>query len=355
MQKQGLIYTRQALVHIDSSNVLKTATMDDILYTIAKDSEGNLFTPLSAGKGTQYYCVKCNNVLVLKKSGKTGPRTKRPHFAHKSLAPNCQPETALHFGFKTLAAEKLNQYLQAGVPFNFNWPCEFCGERHTGNFTKKLKSVSLEHNLKYCKPDIALLDENEQIFAAIEIVVTHKPSEGALSYYLENQIILIQINLKSNHDIYLIEQKLAQPDLVEFCLNPKCSVCGNFQQKFIMSIIDAKCWKCYSPMKAAVMKNGADKFLFGPEKFSAAEITFAREKGVEISTYQSRITGEEYQGNHCQQCGSFIRRHSKLRDYWSYALEDTLPIEDFPIRYNCSFCSEKKISDDDDWAQKLKW
>jgi len=329
--------------------------MNEILYTIAKDSEGKLFTALSAEKGSQYYCVNCNNAIVLKKSGKVGPRSKRPHFAHKSLMPNCQPETALHFGFKTLAAEKLNQYLEAGSPFNFTWRCEFCGEQHTGNFIKKLKVVRLEYDLKDCKPDIALLAENDQIFAAIEIVVTHKPSERVLNYYLENKIILIQINLKSDHDIYLLEEKLTEPNLVKFCLNPKCSVCNNFQQKYIMSIIDGKCWKCYSPMKVAIMKNGVNKFLFGPEKFSLAEITYARAKGVAINEFHSKITGDQYQANFCGQCGTFIRRYSKLQNYWSYAQEEALEIQDFRIRYNCSFCSEKKISDDDDWPQNLKW
>ncbi|WP_119790735.1 competence protein CoiA family protein [Flavobacterium anhuiense] len=329
--------------------------MNEILYTIAKDSEGNLFTALSAPKGSEYYCVNCNNVLVLKKSGKTGPRTKRPHFAHKSVAPNCQPETALHFGFKTLAAEKLSQYLEAGATFNFNWRCGFCKDRHTGNYTKKLKSVRLEYDLKHCRPDIALLDENDEIFAAIEIVVTHKPSEHAVNYYLENKIILIQIDLKADDDIYLVEEKLTEPDLVKFCLNPKCNVCDNFQQKIIMSIVDGKCWNCYSPMKASVMKDGANKFLFGPEKFSPAEFTFAREKGVAISEYQSKITGEQYQANFCPKCGTFIRRYSKLLNYLSYAQEEALPNQDFIIRYNCSYCCEKKISDDPDWAQNLKW
>jgi len=335
--------------------LLNTVAMDEIFYTTAKDTKGNLFTALSAQKGSDYYCVNCNNALILKKSGKTGPRTKRPHFAHKSLAPNCQPETALHFGFKTLAAEKLDQYLKAGVPLLFSWPCEFCGEKHTGNFTKKLKSVSLEHDLKYCRPDIALLDENDQIFAALEIVVSHKPSEQALQYYHENNITLIQINLKSDGDIYLIQEKLAEPDLVKFCMNPKCDICTNFQKKIIMSIIEGICWKCYSPMKVALMKDGADNFLFGPEKFSSDEISYAKGKGVAISEFYSIFAGEQYQANYCQHCGNFVRRYSRLRNYWLYALEEALPVYDFRIRYSCSFCSEKKVSDDEDWPQNLKW
>lgn len=329
--------------------------MDEILYTIAKDSEGNFFTALSASKGKIYYCVNCDNILILKKSGRVGPRTKSPHFAHKSLTRNCQPETALHYGFKTLAAEKLNQFLQAGAEFNFYWTCEYCSEVHKGNYIKKLKSVRIEYDLKYCRPDIALLDENDDIFAAVEIVVSHKPNDQALNYYIQNKIILIQINLTSDDDIYKIEQKLSEPNLVKFCLNPKCSVCDNFQQKYIMSIINGKCWKCYNQVKVALMKDGADKFLFGPEKFTPREIAFAKERGVNIDEYISGLTGEQYNANLCRQCRTFIRRFSKLRNYFNYASEENLPIQDFLIRYNCRCCAEKKISEDDDWAQNLKW
>lgn len=314
--------------------------MSEILYTIAKDLDGNLFTAQNAEKGNAYYCVSCDKLLILKKSGKIGPRTKRPHFAHKSTT-DCQPETALHFGFKTLAVEKLNHYLQSGNRFDFSWHCEFCGKQHTGNYIKKLKSVQLEYDLKYCRPDIALLDHNNEIFAAIEIVVTHKPTERVLSYYLQNEIILIQINLQSDNDIYLIEEKLTKPDLVEFCINPRCKFCNNFKQKFIMTIIDAKCWKCFRPMKVAAMKDGCNKFLYGPEKFNSKEIAFAKAKGVVFKSGESHF-------NSCHQCGFFVKKFNMLHNYFSAAGSGIFPIQDFPIKYNCSYCTKEKISNDNE-------
>jgi hypothetical protein len=34
--------------------------------------------------------------MILRKSGKTGQGSRRPHFAHKSVNPDCNPETAIH-------------------------------------------------------------------------------------------------------------------------------------------------------------------------------------------------------------------------------------------------------------------
>jgi len=78
----------------------------EILYTVALDPQGQLITARNAIKGNAFTCPMCSSVMILKKSGKTGEGTKRPHFAHKSLTPNCTPESVLHFVFKTLLAKK---------------------------------------------------------------------------------------------------------------------------------------------------------------------------------------------------------------------------------------------------------
>lgn len=52
-----------------------------------------------------------------------------------------------------------------------------------------------------CRPDIALLDVEGSVIAAIEIVVTHEPEEDVLRYYERNGITLKQINLFSEEDL----------------------------------------------------------------------------------------------------------------------------------------------------------
>ena len=69
----------------------------EILYTTAVDKNGNLILIHNAEKGINYYCPVCHKDFILRKSGKTGKGSKRPHFAHNELTPNCTPEGVLHY------------------------------------------------------------------------------------------------------------------------------------------------------------------------------------------------------------------------------------------------------------------
>lgn len=83
-----------------------------ILYSVANDAIGNILHARIAEKNLDFFCPVCKGVMVLRKSGKTGKNTKRPHFAHKSLTPNCTPETALHFSFKILAFNYIRRLIE---------------------------------------------------------------------------------------------------------------------------------------------------------------------------------------------------------------------------------------------------
>ena len=71
-----------------------------ILYTTAVDTHGNLIHVNDAEKGLDYYCPVCQRRFILRKSGKSGPGSRRPHFAHNDSTPNCTPEGVLHHSFK---------------------------------------------------------------------------------------------------------------------------------------------------------------------------------------------------------------------------------------------------------------
>lgn len=205
--------------------------MSSILYTVALDQFENLIKAIDAEKGNDFFCPVCKTELILRKSGKTGKGTKRPHFAHRSLTPNCTPETALHYSFKNLLATKIKRHLTNKTPLPISWDCIHCGIKHSGNLLKRISEVRVEHNLVVCRPDIALLDYEAKLFAVIEIIVTHKIEENVIKYFQDNNVILIQIKLASDNDIDNLENKIANPDSVDACYNPKCKICGHFQQK----------------------------------------------------------------------------------------------------------------------------
>lgn len=195
----------------------------ELLHTIALDDSGSFIHIDDAEKGRVYYCPSCKGDFILRKSGKIGKGSKRPHFAHNELTPNCTAESALHYSFKTQLADLLNKYISEKKGLVINWSCPTCAESYQGYLLTKTTSVKVEYNLKVCQPDITLLDVKGNVIAVIEIVVTHAPEEKVLQYYKENEIILIQINLSSDEDLKNIEGKISVPNIVDYCLSHSCS------------------------------------------------------------------------------------------------------------------------------------
>jgi len=315
--------------------------MKEILYTVAKKDNGELVTASNADKGTDFFCPVCNSNLLLRKSGNTGKNSKRPHFAHKTLTPNCTPETALHFAFKNLLAEKLQKKLNENIPLEILWDCKECDGEHSGNLLKRIKSIKVEYNLTIAQPDIALLDKDNKVFAVIEIVVTHKPEGKVLQYYKDSNIILIQITLTSDNDIENLEHIISKPGIVNTCLNPKCSKCGRSQHKTIMTIVDAPCWKCNSTMKVAFYRLAG--VTIDPSGFTPDEIEFARNKGVVIKNKYSKTSKKSYLANTCNNCGTFIGENYLFKQYAAPASFGDLLSTDYEIGYHCEHCKELEM------------
>jgi len=178
------------------------------------------------------------------------------------------------------------------------------------------------------------------IFAVIEVVVTHKPEETVLKYYNDNNIILIQINLTSDNDIDELESKIALPDQVSTCYNPKCKTCGHFQQKKLMTIIDGPCWKCGSTMKIATITSSSCGNNLRPSVFTDDEIIFASSKGVILKTQYSKAVHDSYLANSCPKCGSFAGNFYLFAQYISPADCGELPSQKFDIGYLCGYCDD---------------
>ncbi|MBE6245320.1 MAG: hypothetical protein E7108_07385 [Bacteroidales bacterium] len=199
--------------------------MNDLLINFAFDSNNNIVFAKDAIKGIQYKCPECGEELVFKSSGKTGPGSRRPHFAHKGGGGlNCTPESMLHSAFKLKTAEILQGKIASGCKeFIINWKCDECQKSYNGNLLYLANDVKVELDLGVCRPDIALLDSNGKVVFAIEIVNTHYPEEDVLKYYRDNGIVLVQYNV-TEVDLQDIEGRLQHPDNVSLCLNSKCPV-----------------------------------------------------------------------------------------------------------------------------------
>lgn len=311
--------------------------MKSVLYTIAKNGEGDLVNAYDVSKGDQYSCPVCDTKLILRKSGNTGRGAKRPHFAHRALTQNCTPETALHFLFKTLVAEAIERSLRERQSRYFQWKCKYCDEEHSGNLMKRVSSIKVEHDLGVCQPDISFFSNDGRVFSVIEVVVTHKPEKHVLNYYQENDIVLVQYNLTSDTELNDVENRIGNPDFVGFCFNPICDVCGKYKLKTRMLVIDAHCWSCSGPMKVAMIYG--DGLVagthIGPDQFTKKEIEFAASKGVLIDTSNHRNSCYRYVACICPTCRSLVGKHYLLTSYFAPAMCGELPSSEYLMGYDC--------------------
>jgi len=310
-----------------------------ILYVTAFDEHGIFVKANDAEKTGKYFCPICKSELILKKSGKIGKGSKRPHFAHYHLTENCTPESALHYSFKKMLYEKIKNNINNKITMIMVWECNYCHNKHEGNLLKKVFDVKDEYNMKICKPDIALFDDKGNVFAVIEIVVTHKPEENVVKYYNENNIILIQIELESEDDLDNIDIKLKTPSIVDCCLNPRCKNCGRYKIKKELIIVDNECYKCENLMKVCYIKN-SNGYKY-PRDFNENEINFAKSKGVLLEMRFSKTRNEKYLANVCPHCKAFVGDWYLSDDIISEVeYEDNENIQEYDLGYYCDICKE---------------
>lgn len=289
----------------------------ELLYPAAVDENAHVILINNAEKGISYYCPVCKGEFILRKSGKTGKWSKRPHFSHKSLTANCSLESVLHSSFKKMLISHLEKCKSDKQPFEFNWHCNSCGHINSGNLLENATLIKEEYVLEQCRPDIALIDRNNRVFAVIEVVVTHEPEERVLQYYREKKITLIQINLKSDEELNNVEQIGKKPDIVDLCLNPKCLNSGNFiiDRKILTQY--QKCRGCYRPIEKIFILISS---YFGKKisyDFTDDEInivkSIADKKGVNIKIESNKSTGDKHPVIVCLNCQRIRSRYSRRR------------------------------------------
>ena len=308
----------------------------EILYSIAETSTGQLVKAGDAEKGESYVCPGCSGSFILRKGSQ-----KRPHFAHKNLSPNCTPETVLHYSFKTLLCQKIQDCIDRKSLLEIHWNCDLCGGRHTGNLLKKAVQVKSEHNLGSCQPDVALLDQNGCPIAVIEVIVTRAPEQAALNHYKLNQIAVVTYVLESDEDIHRLDSPVLEPDSVDLCTTPKCSKCGEHTTKKRLLIIEANCWKCRAPMKVAALR--ADKGYLSIGGFIDLDIQLATQHGAFLQSHYSQTAGERYVANTCRRCKAFIGNHYLFGDY---VADLALDRQELDAGYYCPGCDLDRMDAD---------
>jgi len=264
----------------------------DILYEWALDENDNPLHINDAIKGQAYYCPGCRGEFILRKSGNTGKWSKRPHFAHKNPNPNCTGESYLHNAFIKRVAAFLEVYRTEEKALNINWTCNACSQKYTDfNLLAKTARIEPEYPFEGYRPDIALLDADGKVIGAIEIVYKHEPEEGVLGCYKKHGITMIQINVFFEDDLDRVEEKIIRPNIVNLCLNHKCSNFSNHEAGRKLLYSEVACPRCGNPARTCqVVANS----VFGaiPTAYTDGEIKSAQAEGVRfiVKDKQLRVT-----------------------------------------------------------------
>ncbi len=290
--------------------------MSHILLPYAYNEKNELIHIDDARKDCVYKCPCCSADLSLRisKIPKGQKYHRRNHFFHKSLNENHCSETFLHKMFKEKVYNYIKSKLLSKEDLDFEWVCEKCTSLHKGNLLKKVVNVILEYNLGECKPDIALLDENNKVIIVVEIVVTHKPEELVLKYYEDNRIACLQLFVDDFHDCNNVKHKLSHPNKVNLCPNPICSNCGRYKQRAKIEIIGTDCWRCGRPMKIAMMVSKNEQYAH-PTNFTRDEVELANSLGANVKEMYSKAQARRYMANTCKYCNAFVG-DLHLHDYY---------------------------------------
>lgn len=280
---------------------------NDILYTTALDQNGELIHVNNAEKGSKYYCPLCKKEFILRKSGKSGKGSRRPHFAHNELTTNCTPEGVLHYSFKKMLISLLEKYKDGNNSLIMSWRCSSCEHANSVILLQRVATVKEEFNLGVCRPDIALLDETGKVIAVIEIVVKHFPEENVLKYYKANKIVLIQINLETEDELLMVEEKICKPSIVEFCINPSCNAYVFYEIKRKIIYETAVCSNRLHIMKKCFI--GVES-VFGRQKsmeLTDDEFEEAKNDGVNLTVAKNETIPKFI----CIQCQRFRNQFSR--------------------------------------------
>ena len=196
----------------------------EILYKYAEDINGKIIHINNVLTGENYFCPDCKEKFVFKKG-----KIRQKHFAHNNINSNCTGEGYLHKTFKKILLEFIKYNVVNKIPMNILIECNKCHNKILMNILGNCLSVKDEYDMKICRPDIALIEENGNVYAVFEIVVTHKPEDNIIDYYQKNNIILFQIKLETENDLENINETInnkieikTRPDYFNACINPNC-------------------------------------------------------------------------------------------------------------------------------------
>jgi len=301
--------------------------MEQLLLEYALNKEGKMIFTSEAVKSESYICPACQEEVRIRKPHLTEGQKyyKRPHFFHKNENKHCA-ESVLHQMFKERIAAHLKSRIADGLSCEITYNCTTCHHQHNLNILENVVGIATEHDLGEVIPDIALLDENQHLRVAIEIIYKHSPEKKALDYYSKHQIPVVCINVESFDELDKAESMLLSPSDVVWCAWPKCEQCGALMSKIEFCIWRVDCCKCGAEIKIAL------------ECFINKEIQFGLngQNGLKMQRKYNEETRKTSILFTCKHCGAILGEYDSLGEF----LKNATLVSKTPLGTTCPQCNE---------------
>ena len=195
----------------------------EILYNHALDNGGRVIKIEAAKTGSKYFCTVCHNEMIFKNGD-----IRQKHFSHKNTTENCGGkggsggEGYLHETFKNIAFQYIKELIKENKPLGIEYKCIVCNTLHKTNLLGGMKDINIEYNIENCRPDLALVDINNNIPIIIEIVDKHEPEQNVIDLCNNKRIVLIRYKLNDINDLEIFEEKIKKPDDVRLIDKMQC-------------------------------------------------------------------------------------------------------------------------------------
>ena len=321
------------------------------LRKYAFDKNGQIVHVDSTRHGQVYYCTNC----PLKVFPRLG-NIRQHHFAHnpttelnekeKSIAAECirTNEGYLHKAFKEGLYEILKSKIQK-EEFPVFWNASNLGQQKR-NLLKIASEVKIEEKTGNqetdLKPDISLYDKNGNLYTAIEIVVSNKPSRNKLEYYSRKGIILYEIVLDKD-DLSVLDSisEIAQhpasfsyiPDPQKdktiwkqrSCENPNCEDTAYFSY---INLFEVKCSHCKKQNRVAyisLIKDGKEI------KYHFNKYTTVVEQNILDS--HGLLYNKDFE---------FICSNEECKAILNFPISGIKEKQTYPLGYYCQSCHGRK-------------
>ncbi len=226
-------------------------------------------------------------------------------------------ESELHKQAKRAALKAVRDRIKRREPVRVTWKCEHCREQHTIEIGETAVKCVAEYRMSGARADIALLGPRQELLAVIEVVVTHKPTEGVRDVYKKKAALLVEMMFRDDRELAVFGEAV-WPVKFDGCEEERCPDCGAYLLRRTVHVVDGDCWSCKRKMPIAYVFG---PLAHGPESFLPCEIEAATAMGASLKQCYSRTVGETYLANTCQ-CGSFCGEFY-IHDYWD--LPDLVP------------------------------